>query len=50
MPILMSTEGQFAKSEDSNKPGDPLPYMAPPEGLFTDMRETPPASEGRSIY
>ena len=39
MPILMSTEGPFAKSEDTNKPGEPLPYAAPPEGLFPDMRE-----------
>ncbi|WP_241986564.1 DUF4913 domain-containing protein [Cryobacterium fucosi] len=39
MPILMSTEGPFAKSEDSNKAGEPLPYTAPPEGLFPDMRE-----------
>jgi hypothetical protein len=38
MPILMSTEGPFAKSEDSNKPGEPLPYTSPPEGLFPDMR------------
>jgi hypothetical protein len=40
MPILMSTEGPFAKSEDSNKPGEPLPYTPPPAGLFPDMRET----------
>jgi hypothetical protein len=39
MPILMSPDGPFAKSEDSNKPGAPLPYSAPPEGLFPDMRE-----------
>ena len=39
MPILLSTEGPFAKSEDTNKPGEPLPYTAPPEGLFPDMRE-----------
>jgi hypothetical protein len=38
MPILMSGEGPFAKSEDSNKPGEPLPYTPPPEGLFPDMR------------
>lgn len=40
MPILMSPEGVFAKSEDENKAGDPLPYKAPPEGLFPDMRVT----------
>ena len=38
MLILMSTEGPFAKSEDTNKAGEPLPYTAPPEGLFPDMR------------
>jgi len=38
MPILMSPEGPFAKSEDANKHGEPLPYEAPPEGLFPDMR------------
>lgn len=38
MPILMSTEGPFAKCEDSNRHGEPLPYTAPPEGLFPDMR------------
>ncbi|MBG6240196.1 cytochrome P450 [Mycetocola sp. CAN_C7] len=38
MPILMSPDGPFAKSEDQNRPGDPLPYEAPPEGLFPDMR------------
>ena len=41
MPILMSTEGPFAKSEDSNKPGDPLPYRVPPKGLLPDMRHSP---------
>ena len=38
MPVPMSIEGPFAKSEDSNKPGEPLPYTAPPDGLFPDMR------------
>lgn len=38
MPILLSPEGPFAKSDDSNRPGDPLPYIPPPEGLFPDMR------------
>jgi hypothetical protein len=38
MPILMSTDGPFARSEDSNKPGEPLPYSPPPDGLFPDMR------------
>ena len=38
LPILMSPEGPFAKSEDANKPGEPLPYTAPPEGFFPDVR------------
>jgi hypothetical protein len=40
MPILMSLDGPFAKSEDSNKPGDTLPYTPLQEGLFPDMRAT----------
>ena len=39
LPILMSPEGPFAKSEDKNNAGEPLPYEAPPPGLFLDMRE-----------
>ena len=39
MSVLMSTEGPFAKSTDTNTPGEPLPYTAPPKGLFPDMRE-----------
>ena len=39
MPILMSPEGPFAKSEDKNNAGDPLPYDPPPPELFPDMRE-----------
>ena len=39
MPILMSPEGPFAKSEDKNNAGDALPYEAPPPELFPDMRE-----------
>lgn len=38
MPILLSPEGPFAKSEDKNQPGEPLPYEPPPPGLFPDMR------------
>ena len=40
MPILMSTDGPFARSDASNKPGEPLPYTAPPDGLFPDVRKT----------
>ena len=39
MPILMSPEGPFAKSEDKNNAGEPLPYEAPPIELFPDMRK-----------
>ena len=39
MPILMSPEGPFAKSEDKNNAGEPLPYEAPPVELFPDMRD-----------
>ena len=39
MPILMSPEGPFAKSEDKNSAGEPLPYDAPPVELFPDMRK-----------
>lgn len=38
MPILMSAEGPFADSQDQNKPGEPLPYEAPPAGMFPDVR------------
>ncbi|MBO0984876.1 DUF4913 domain-containing protein [Rathayibacter sp. SD072] len=34
MSILMSTTGPFAESQDTNKPGDPLPYTPPPPGFF----------------
>ena len=40
MPILMSPEGPFAKSEDKNNVGEPLPYEAPPAELFPDMRQS----------
>jgi hypothetical protein len=40
MPVLLSPEGPFARSKDTNEPGEPLPYTPPPEGLFPDMRET----------
>lgn len=43
MAVLMSPEGPFAAAEgdvNSNKLGEPLPYIAPPEGMFPDVRET----------
>ena len=39
MPILLDPEGPFTKSTDRNNHGDPLPYVAPPEGFFPDMRK-----------
>lgn len=36
--VLWDTEGPFAKSTDQARPGQPLPYTAPPEGLFPDVR------------
>lgn len=36
--VLWGTEGPFAKSTDQARPGEPLPYTAPPEGLFPDVR------------
>ena len=36
--MLMSREGPFATSRDRTSDGDPLPYAAPPAGLFADVR------------
>lgn len=36
--VLMSPSGPFAKSADTARLGEPLPYEAPPQGLFADMR------------
>jgi len=38
IPVLMSSEGPFANSEDRNEPGQPLPYTAPPPSMFPDLR------------
>lgn len=38
MPILLSPDGPFARSKDSNELGDPLPYARPPDGWFPDLR------------
>ncbi|MBG6059755.1 hypothetical protein RCH16_003197 [Cryobacterium sp. MP_M5] len=46
MPLLMSADGPFADSEDQNKPGEPLPYEAPPAGMFPDVRVTPREASG----
>ncbi|MDU0328476.1 DUF4913 domain-containing protein [Microbacterium sp. KSW2-21] len=45
MSILLSPEGPFASAgegtdrQNTNEKGQPLPYIAPPEGLFPDVRE-----------
>ncbi len=43
MPILMSPEGPFADAtagaENMCKRGEPLPYVAPPEDMFPDLRQ-----------
>lgn len=36
--ILWDPDGPFAKSTASARPGEPLPYSPPPEGLFPDVR------------
>ncbi|WP_236572095.1 MULTISPECIES: DUF4913 domain-containing protein [unclassified Nocardiopsis] len=38
MERLFDPDGPFGASQEANKPGDPLPYEAPPPGLFTDAR------------
>lgn len=43
MTALMSPDGPFAgegikNPENTNKPGQPLPYSAPPVGMFPDVR------------
>ena len=38
LAVLMSSDGPFVKSKDSNDHGENLPYTAPPEGLFPDVR------------
>lgn len=50
MAVLMSSSGPFAAAEifaDANKcdAGEPLPYVAPPEGMFPDERAQSPAGE-----
>ncbi len=41
MPILLDPNGPFAGligERELTKPGEPLPYTAPPDGLFPDVR------------
>lgn len=43
MAILMSPDGPFILDidgpENTCRPGDPLPYVAPPAGMFPDIRQ-----------
>jgi len=39
MGVLLSQDGAFATSDDTNQIGDPLPYQPAPEGMFPDQRE-----------
>jgi hypothetical protein len=39
MPILMAQDGPFAAAEDSNGPGERLPYKPPPPSAFPDLRQ-----------
>ena len=43
MAVLMDPDGPFATAtegeENTSKRGEPLPYVAPPEGMFPDVRE-----------
>lgn len=45
MPVLFDPDGPFAGAtaeEDASRVGEPLPYEAPPEGLFPDVRTEQP--------
>lgn len=37
--VLMSATGPWARSKDTAGPHEPLPYEAPPAGLFPDVRD-----------
>ncbi|NTW41328.1 MAG: DUF4913 domain-containing protein [Cellulomonadaceae bacterium] len=45
MTVLMDPDGPFALATEGemnvSKRGDPLPYVAPPEGLFPSVRRAP---------
>lgn len=42
MSVLLSPTGPFADSTDENELGDPLPYIAPPDGLFAPDQQPEP--------
>ena len=37
--VLMSPTGPWALSRDTASPNEPLPYQAPPEGMFPHVRQ-----------
>jgi len=43
MPILMDPDGPFCVAtegaDNTCRKGEPLPYVAPPEGMFPDVRQ-----------
>ncbi|WP_278236833.1 DUF4913 domain-containing protein [Isoptericola sp. AK164] len=43
MPALLDPDGPFALATEGNENtcthGEPLPYVAPPGGMFPDVRE-----------
>lgn len=47
MAVLFDEAGPFAaagdEEENTNRKGEPLPYIAPPPGMFPDVREADPA-------
>lgn len=38
MSVLLGPSGPFGRSSGTTDPGDPLPYVAPPPGLFMNTR------------
>ena len=47
MAVLLDPSGPFGKAtgdENANAADEPLPYAAPPEGMFRDEREPAPAA------
>ena len=41
LQILLDPAGPFMAATGQNRPGEPLPYTPPPEGLFPDLRTQP---------
>ena len=40
MNVLLAAGGPFANSTDENRPGDELPYAAPPRRMFDEDRQS----------